>query len=218
MAAILPAQIALLSVACFVGGAVGAFATSMMSPSSKGRADLAEAAQPVGSAPRDAELLGEVRALREDLARAMEARSRVEPGALDRVGSGSNEVLVQQLRALIESSKSATGGGVDSGSSEADLVRQPVANALGSLRTTVGTFDAAGSDFVEKITAAERRLTDGHLLWTLHDVVEHYGKPEQVAGGGGEISLHYVYGDPRMEFRFRFVDGFVIDASIEGGY
>jgi hypothetical protein len=215
MSAMPPLQVALLTVACFAGGAAGSFLCSAISPGPTSEPSGSVASPQVRAPDTDEQILRELRALGDELARMRDARSRVEPAADERTELSRETLLLQQIRALIEEAR-APGG--PSRPSEAEAVQRRVGNALASLRATVGTLPVDSGLLVKHLDAAQRTLSDGHLLWSLRDVLEHYGKPEQVAGGAGEIYLHYVQGDPPMQFRFRFVDGFVIDASIEGGY
>jgi len=204
-----------MTVACFLGGAAGSFLYGAAGPQVQSE-PIGALALPPARTPQDMdELLGELRALRADLARIPEARSRVEAERGGEFESSREAELVEQLRALIAGAQAP--GGLTR-PTEAEAVQRPVVNGVAGLRATVGALSGDSGLLVQQMGAAERRLLDGHLLWTLRDVIEHYGKPAEVQGGESGIFLRYAYGDPSMAFRFTLVDGFVTHVGIEGGY
>ncbi len=199
MAALSSAQISLLAVVCFLSGAAGNFAVSMLgAPKASDPMPVARQAEPASDS-QTPELLQEIRALRQELARDPNHRQLVDPKLQSVPEPGPEDASLRERLTAIESRLATSGVALD------QAARRPPLRSIAYLARIVANWEVD----LESGRAAERRLDEEHQLWTTSQVIEQYGMPSAIKGESGELQFVYLLPDDKWMITFCFASGVV---------
>jgi hypothetical protein len=184
--------------------------------------DREPVARPEPSVPRETALeerLARIESLLEGLRQNSETPSTGDATTAERrspagdgASSGAGEIaeLRESVEALRRELSASRDAGAIASTSLRDLAQRP-----GTSSALVDSLAGLGQPGFDR-AAAKRWLLDHHMLWTLPQLIEAYGRPDHILAGDNGLNLQYKPSGAGSEFTFLVSEGHVYHAYSTG--